>query len=91
MAKQVPQTRFHVKKNDEVIVISGSHRGSRGKVLQILTAKNRVLIEGVNLIKKATRKSQQNPQGGLVEREGGIHISNVMRADDYAKSRASQK
>jgi large subunit ribosomal protein L24 len=91
MAKQVSQESFHIKKNDEVVVISGSHRGSRGKVLQILTSNNRVLIEGVNLIKKAVRKSQQNPQGGLVEREGTIHVSNVMRAEDYAKSRAAKK
>jgi large subunit ribosomal protein L24 len=80
---QIPQAKFHVKKNDVVVVTSGAHRGSRGKVLQILTKKNRVLIEGVHLIKKAMRKSQDNPQGGIVEREGSIHISNVVLADKY--------
>jgi large subunit ribosomal protein L24 len=91
MAKQIPQKKFHVKKNDEVVVISGSNRGSRGKVLELLTKKNRVIIEGVNMIKKAARKSQENPQGGLIEREGPIHVSNVKLASAYAESKAGQK
>ena len=77
------QTKFHVKKNDEVVVLSGAHRGKRGKVLEVLRTKNRVLIEGVNLIKKAMRKTQDNPQGGIVEREGSVHVSNVMLAAAY--------
>ena len=68
---------FHVKKNDQVKVISGNHRGATGKVLAVLPKKQQVLIEGVRLIKKHTRKSQDNPQGAIVEREGPIHISNV--------------
>ena len=71
------QTRFHVKKGDEVQVISGNHRGARGKILQVLPKKQQVLIEGVRLIKKTVRKSQDNPNGAIVTREGPIHISNV--------------
>jgi large subunit ribosomal protein L24 len=71
------QTSFHVKKGDEVQVISGNHRGATGKILQVLPKKQQVLIEGVRLIKKSVRKSQDNPNGAIVTREGPIHISNV--------------
>jgi large subunit ribosomal protein L24 len=69
--------KFHVKKGDEVQVISGNHRGASGKVLQVLPSKRQVLIEGVRLIKKTQRKSQDNPNGAIITREGPIHISNV--------------
>ena len=69
--------RFHVKKGDEVQVISGNHRGASGKVLQVLPRKQQVLIEGIRLIKKTQRKSQDNPNGAIITREGPIHISNV--------------
>jgi large subunit ribosomal protein L24 len=69
--------RFHVKKGDNVQVISGNFRGSSGKILQVLPKKQRVLIEGVRIIKRHLRKSQDNPQGKIAEREGPIHISNV--------------
>jgi large subunit ribosomal protein L24 len=69
--------KFHVKKGDEVQVISGNHRGASGKVLQVLPRKQQVLIEGVRLIKKTQRKSQDNPNGAIITREGPIHISNV--------------
>ena len=68
---------FHVKKGDQVEVISGNHKGAIGKVLQVVAKKNHVLIEGVRLIKKHTKKSQEHPQGAIVEREGPIHVSNV--------------
>ena len=71
------QLRFHVKKGDEVQVISGNHRGASGKILQVLPKKQQVLIEGVRLIKKSVRKSQDNPNGAIITREGPIHISNV--------------
>ena len=71
------QTHFHVKKGDEVQVISGNHRGATGKILQVLPKKQQVLIEGVRLIKKSVRKSQDNPNGAIITREGPIHISNV--------------
>ena len=58
-------------------VISGNHNGAQGKILQVLPAKSQVIIEGVRMIKKTMRKSQNNPQGAIIEREGPIHISNV--------------
>jgi large subunit ribosomal protein L24 len=78
-----PQPKFHIKKNDEVVVLSGTQQGKRGKVLQVLRDRNRVIIEGVNLIKKAARKTQEQPQGGIIEREGALHVSKIMLAADY--------
>jgi large subunit ribosomal protein L24 len=78
-----PQANFHVKKNDEVVVLTGTQQGKRGKVLQVLRDRSRVIIEGVNFIKKSARKSQEQPQGGIVEREGALHISKVMLAAAY--------
>lgn len=71
------KTKFHVSKGDEVVVITGAHKGSQGTILQVLPKKSQVLVEGVRMIKKSTRPSQDRPQGGIVEREGPIHISNV--------------
>lgn len=68
---------FHVKKGDMVRVITGNHKGSQGKVVEICSGGDRVRVEGVNVIKKHSRKTQANPQGGVVEKEGAIHISNV--------------
>jgi len=64
----------------EVVVIAGDHKGSKGKILEVLREKNRVLVEGVNLVKKHERKTQDNPQGSIVEREASIHLSNVKKA-----------
>ncbi len=69
--------RFHVKKGDNVEVIAGNFKGSSGKILEVLPRKQRVLVEGVRIIKKHLRKSQDNPNGKISEREGPIHISNV--------------
>ena len=69
--------KLHVRKGDQVEVIAGNHRGSTGKVLEVLSTKQRVLIEGVRMIKRHLKKSQDNPQGKIAEREGPIHISNV--------------
>jgi len=74
--------RFHVKKNDEVVVIAGADKGKRGRVISVVAKKERVIVEGARMIKKHMRKSQQYPQGQIVEREGTIHISNVMKAAD---------
>ena len=74
---------FHVKKGDEVVVIAGAEKGKRGKILAIASKKSRVLVEGVKMIKRHTRKNQQYPQGAIVEREGTLHISNVMKADVF--------
>ena len=70
-----------IKKGEEVIVIAGDHKGKKGKVLQVLRDKNRVIVEGVNLLKKHEKKTQDNPQGSIVEREFPIHYSNVMLAE----------
>ncbi len=77
--------KHHVKKGDHVEVISGNFRGSSGRVLAVLSGKQRVLVEGVRIIKKHLRKSQDNPTGKIAEREGPIHISNV-RLLERAKS-----
>ena len=82
--------KFHVKKGDEVVVIAGTERGKRGKIIEVLRGKNRVIVEGVKMIKRHTRKSQAHPQGAIVEREGTVHISNVMRVDVF-DARASRR
>ena len=73
----------HVKKGDEIVVIAGSELGQRGKILSVLIKKQRVLVEGVKMIKRHTKKNQQNPNGAIVEREGTVHISNVVLASTY--------
>lgn len=75
--------KFHVKKGDEVVVIAGTERGKRGRIISVLTGKRRVIVEGVKLMKKHMRKSQQHPQGAIIEREGSVHISNVMLAENF--------
>jgi len=82
--------RFHIKKNDEVVVISGSQKGKRGRIITINARKGRAIVEGAAMIKKHMRKSQQNPQGAIVEREGSIHISNLMKVDKF-DARASKR
>ena len=83
--------KFHVKKGDSVEVISGNFRGSSGKILQVLPKKHRVLIEGVRIIKKHLRKSQDNPSGKIAEREGPIHISNVRLIEKTQKKEKTAK
>jgi len=70
--------KFKIKSGDTVKVIAGDHKGTEGKVLQIIKDKDRVLVEGVNLVSKHTKPSAQNPQGGIVKKEASLHISNVM-------------
>ena len=74
--------KFKIKSGDTVKVIAGDHKGSEGKVLQIIKDKDRVLVEGVNLVSKHTKPSAQNPQGGIVKKEASLHISNVMLVDN---------
>jgi len=76
--------KFHVKKGDQVTVIAGKEKGKSGKIIAVLTEKQRVIVEGLHMIKKHTRKSQQNPNGAIVEREGSVHISNVKKAEAAA-------
>jgi len=78
----VPRLQTPVRKNDVVVVRTGKDRGKRGRVLRVLTDKNRVIVEGVNMIKRHTRPNpQKNIKGGIVEREASIHASNVMLLD----------
>ena len=82
---------FHVKCGDTVEVISGNHKGATGKILQIHAKKQHVLIEGVRMIKKHTKRSQDSPQGAIIEREGPIHISNVKVAEAATKPASKSK
>jgi len=75
--------KCHVKKGDEVVVLAGKEKGKRGKIIAVSPKKARVIVEGLQLIKRHMRKSQQHPQGAIVEREGTIHISNVMKAERF--------
>ena len=77
--------KYHVRKGDQVEVISGNFRGSSGRILAVFPEKRRVLVEGVRIIKKHLRKSQDNPSGKIAEREGPIHISNVKLIERDAK------
>jgi large subunit ribosomal protein L24 len=70
--------KFHVKRGDAVVVIAGSQKGKSGKVLEILPAKQRARVEGLAMLKRHLKKSQEHPQGTIAEREGSIHISNLM-------------
>ncbi len=70
--------KFHVKRGDSVVVIAGSQKGKSGKVLEILAPKQRARVEGLAMTKKHEKKSEKNPQGAITEREGSIHISNLM-------------
>ena len=66
-----------IKKNDNVIVLAGRDKGKSGKVFRVYPARERALVEGVNYVKKHMRKSQDNPKGGIVQKESSIHISNI--------------
>lgn len=78
--------KTHVKKGDNVVVTTGESKGSQGTVLEVFPSKSRVIVEGVNMIKKAIKPSQQNQQGGFQEKEAPIHISNVKKVDAPAKT-----
>jgi large subunit ribosomal protein L24 len=72
---------YHVKRNDVVEVISGDHKGARGKVLRLDREKHRVVVEGVNMVYRHVRPTKRNPQGGRVQKEAPLHISNVLPVD----------
>ena len=74
---EASEKHFRIKKGDTVEVIQGKENGKRGKVLRVMSAADRVVVERVNIIKRHVRPSQKTPQGGVIEREAGIHISNV--------------
>lgn len=77
--------KMNVKKGDTVIVIAGKDKGKVGKVLKAIPAESRVIVEGVSMIKRHTKPSQQDPQGGIIEKEAAIHVSNVMPYDETNK------
>jgi len=75
--------KLKIKKGDEVVVIAGKNKGTRGRVLLVQPAAMRILVEGVNIRKKAVRPSPKHPNGGIIEMEGPIHYSNIQLADIY--------
>jgi large subunit ribosomal protein L24 len=77
--------KFHIKKGDFVKVISGESRGKEGKILEIIVNKNRAIVEGVNMIKKHTKPNTAYPEGGIIEQEASVHISNLMLIDPTSK------
>jgi len=72
---------MHVKKGDKVMVISGKDKGKTGNILAAFPKQSRVLVEGINIVKKHAKPSQENPQGGIISQEAPIHVSNVMPID----------
>jgi large subunit ribosomal protein L24 len=75
------QKKLHIKKGDSVIVITGNYRGQKGRVLEVIRKNDRAIVEGVNMIKKHTKPNAKSPQGGIIEKEAAIHISNLMLVD----------
>lgn len=75
------QKKLHIKKGDQVIVISGNEKGKSGRVLEVNREKMRALVEGVNLISVHTKPSAQYPDGGIIKKEGPIHVSNLLHVD----------
>lgn len=73
------RTKTHVKAGDEVTVIAGNHKGKSGKVISVNAVKNQVVVEGVRVMKKATKRSEENPEGGILDKDGPIHLSNVKK------------
>ena len=75
------QKKLHIKKGDTVMVISGEHKGRKGRVLEVIPKDQRAIVEGVNLISKHTKPNAQSPQGGIIKKEAPIHISNLLHVD----------
>jgi len=73
--------KLHVKSGDKVAIIAGDEKGKTGTIVRVLREKNRVIVEGLNLVTKAVKPSQQNQEGGFIQKEASIHISNVMLID----------
>ncbi|OAM90144.1 50S ribosomal protein L24 [Termitidicoccus mucosus] len=83
--------KFHVKRGDQVVVISGSHKGKTGKILELVASKQRARIEGVALVKRHTKPQGEQKPGGIIEREGTVHVSNLMKQADYDSSKRAKK
>ena len=74
-------SKLHIRKGDTVYVITGEYKGQQGRVLEVLTNKNKVIVEGVNMVSKHTKPNAQYPQGGIIKKEAPVHISNVLPVD----------
>lgn len=83
--------KVHVRKDEVVVVITGKDKGKQGKIQKVLPDKNRVVVEGVNMVKKHTKPSARNPQGGIIEMEAPIHASNVMSLEKIEQKKANKK
>jgi large subunit ribosomal protein L24 len=83
--------KFHIKKNDQVKVITGENKGSEGKVLEVHTKTSRALVEGINMIKRHTKPNTQFPDGGIIEKEAPIHISNLKLVEAEVAAKKSSK
>ena len=77
--------KLHIKKGDNVMVISGNHKGQSGRVLMVNTEKERAIVEGVNMISKHTRPNADNPKGGIIKQEASVHMSNLKLIDKSGK------
>lgn len=75
------QKKLHIKKGDTVVVNTGNSKGQKGRVLEVFTKTNRAIVEGVNMMKKHTKPNAESPQGGIIEKEAPVHISNLMVVD----------
>ncbi|AHW60210.1 LSU ribosomal protein L24P [Draconibacterium orientale] len=75
------QKKLHIKKGDTVVVIAGNSKGQKGRVLEVIRKTDRAIVEGVNMMKKHTKPNAEAPQGGIIEREAPVHISNLMLVD----------
>jgi len=75
------QKKLHIKKGDNVVVITGNSKGQKGRVLEVIRKSERAIVEGVNMIKKHTKPNANAPQGGIIEQEAPVHISNLMLVD----------
>ena len=84
-------TKFHVKRGDEVVVLAGSQKGKSGKILEVLSVKSRARVEGVGMIKRHLKKSQEHPNGTIAEREGSIHVSNLQLKSRFEASKKRPK
>ena len=84
-------SKFHIKRGDQVIAIAGSQKGKSGKVLEVLASTGRARVEGLAMMKRHLKKSQEHPQGTIAEREGSIHVSNLMLQSVYDASTRRKK
>jgi len=84
-------SKFHIKRGDQVIVIAGAQKGKSGKVLEVLASTGRARVEGLAMMKRHLKKSQEHPQGTIAEREGSIHVSNLMLQSVYDASTRRKK